>query len=144
MKTFVPTRLFFACTLLMLSQLLVMCRSRSCPDDLSTCEFSEKPDSAFINMQFTINNENNAVHYEIYRGYLDLDDPDTPYISDVTAASNLSLFLPLNRYTLKAVYQRDADTVWVVRSERTTFRRYKCEPDSCFSVVHADYDARLQ
>lgn len=143
MKKLYSSRNFYIPTAVFLSLILFSCRSSSCPEDLDECEYFSKPDSAFINLSFEFNNDNPVVGYEVYRGNINLDSLKAPLIVDTTAVSDFSLLLPLGRYTVKANYLRDTDTVWVIRGGRTTHRKYKCEPDECYKVITADYELFL-
>ncbi len=130
------------CLLFLVSGLLFTvsnCRSSSCPDDLDECEYFSKPDSALIHLSFQFNGENREVPYEIYRGTINLDSLRAPVIEDVATTSEFSMLLPIGRYTVKANYLRGSDTVWVIRGGRTTYRRFKCEPDECYKVIEEDY-----
>lgn len=116
--------------------------SKNCPADFNECQYFEKPDSAYVNLEFTINNENPSVDFEIFRG--NYNDPNPRIVfSGTTNTPQFFVFLPLGFYSVKAIYQRGNQEVWVVNAGKSRAIEFNCDY-TCFDVKEADIEVTLK
>lgn len=116
--------------------------SKNCPADFNECQYFEKPDSAYVNLLFTINNENPSVDFEIFRGNYNDSDPRRVF-SGTTNTPNFFAYLPIGFYSAKAIYKRGNQDVWVVNAGKSKTIKYNCDY-TCFDVKEANIEVTLK
>lgn len=121
---------------------LIAACQKPCPDDLSTCVFSQKPDSVYINLDLTINDENPSVLYEIFKNRYEGNNENRVFVGE-TFNRETSVLLPPGYYTAKAIYNRDNDTVWVFNRGQSKVISYDCD-FACYDIKEAKINARLR
>ena len=122
--------------------LLIACKGRPCPDDLNKCVLSQKPDSVLVNVDLTINDENPSVRYEIFRSRYEGNNDNRVFVGE-SFNPQTSVLLPPRYYTVKAIYNRGEDTVWVFNRGNSRVFTYDCD-FGCYDFKEADIDVRLR
>lgn len=122
--------------------ILLSCNSRSCPENLNDCIFSIKPDSVLVNIQLTNNAENPSVRFELFKSYYEGNNENRVYVGE-TFNENTSVLLPPAYYTVKAIYNRNNDTVWVFNRGRSRVITYDCD-FGCYDIKEPTIDVRLK
>ena len=116
------------------------CNNNQCDPDLEC--YSVRPDSGYVNLTITINNENQWVPIAIYEGQID----DSVLLLRDTVTDNI-LFYYLaadTRYSATAEYKEAQLTILAVDGDRIRTRRETNCDDLCFTVNDANINLSLK
>jgi hypothetical protein len=132
-----PSIIFFGAII----TIMFSCK-KACPDFVYECMYAEKPDSALINLKLTINDENQWVGIDIFKGNFENSNSNRVF-SGIAFNEDFFTLLPIGRYTARATYLKNNDTIWSINSGKSNLIRYDCD-FPCFDVKEATIDLKLK
>jgi hypothetical protein len=120
------------------------CQEKIFTDDVDCSEcYTDKPDSAVLYIDVTINDKYKAVPLILYREEFEKDMED--YV-DTTDIGDYWVWVAIDqKYSVKVEYAYNSDTIYVVDATRIKAKRVsdKCD-EVCWVVVQDRIDARLK
>jgi hypothetical protein len=127
---------------------IILC-STGCQEKIFTgnvnCDecYTDKPDSAILFIDVTINDDYREVPLVLYREEYEKDQID---YRDTTAISDYWVWVAVDQeYSVKVEYAYDSDTIYVVDATKIKAKRVSEECDEvCWVVVNDRIDARLK
>ena len=130
---------------LILTLIAISCNSVSQEDctiyDYSDCN-TVAPDSGLLNVNLTINGENNKVPITIYKGKY---ENGVEVVEDTLTVSTASYSLPANNYySVRAKYKSQNQNISAIDGgEIVVKKNYICD-STCWSIKSAKADVRLK
>lgn len=116
------------------------CGSKECSDSYAECDFTARPDYANLHIQNTINAGNDSVRIEVYER--NINRGDVPVYTFYTRETSNNLEVSAGKYSVKAIYNRNGETLWVIRKTEVVIEEYSCDIE-CWSVENGDVDVRM-
>ncbi len=146
-------KFFLISTLILLVVLTMLVGLFSCKNESTNdngdciCETSEKPDSAFLNIKVTINDENPYVLLTVYKDKFDPNRTDTTgYLSfiDTARTENYRHFVPVDSYySVKAKYKSGNKIIYAIDGGVFQAQQESGCSNTCWQMVGGQLDARF-
>lgn len=141
--------LYISSVLIIFAMLSVGCKKLKhniSVDDCSEYDYADcdtwDPSYSYIFMEFTINDENPEVPYEIYRGKL--EDGNLIH-SDTARTKKDSVELDFEiDYTVKAKYKKGGKTIYAIDMDKATKWSQDVCDSTCWHYIDAEVDLRLR
>jgi hypothetical protein len=107
---------------------------------------THKPDSAYLIIYSTINNENPKVLINIYKAKYDINSPPAIAFIDTLKLSTQRIKVPVGYfYSVKALYKVGTDTVAAIDGDNLSITKVNAACDSvCWTINGGQINVRLK
>jgi len=107
---------------------------------------THQPDSAYLLIYSTINNENPKVLINIYKSKYNINNPPVVALIDTLKLSTQRIKVPVGYfYSVKAIYKVGTDTVAAIDGDNLSITKVKAACDSvCWTINGGQINVRLK